>query len=115
MTTNAELVQPIKQMPDRLFLVPVLLLPGDTRKSSCLEDPTFNGMYVVRRGGSIIIPQDGQVSVAGKTVDQAQSTLRKAPQSSDPELQRATVVIQPKVIAAGDNLKISASKTPVSR
>jgi protein involved in polysaccharide export with SLBB domain len=111
-TTKPGLAQLVKQMANPKFLVPELLLPGDNLQIFVAEDPAFNGKYVVRRGGSIIIPQVGQVSVAGKTVDQAQSTFRKALQGSDPELQRATVVIQPKVIAAGDNLEISVFEAP---
>src|SRR5687767_2661819 len=69
-----------------------VVLPGENLEVFVNEDPSFNGKYQVRRGGYIILPQVGRVQVAGKSIDQAEASVRKALQSS--QLQRATVMIE---------------------
>src|SRR5688572_6185265 len=43
-----------------------LLLPGEAIEVMVMEDDSFNGIYQVRRGGYIIMPRVGRVSLAGK-------------------------------------------------
>lgn len=69
-----------------------VVLPGNNLEVWVNEDTAFNGRYVVRRGGYIILPQVGRVMVAGKTIAQAESSVRKALQST--QLRRATVMIE---------------------
>lgn len=52
------------------------ILPGDSVEVSVKEDAGFNGRYLVRRGGYIIMPEIGKVSLAGKNVEQAAKDLR---------------------------------------
>lgn len=51
------------------------ILPGDNVGISVNEDPDFNGRYVVRRGGYIIMPRIGKVPIAGKSVSQAATDI----------------------------------------
>ena len=69
-----------------------VVLPGENLDVYVVEDPTFNGHYQVRRGGYVIIPQVGRVLVAGKSLSEAESTIRKALQAS--QLQHATVMVE---------------------
>ena len=70
-----------------------IILPGDNLEIFVTEDPSFNGRYVVRRGGYIIIPQVGtRIFVAGKTFQGAEAEVSRVLQSS--QLQRATVMVE---------------------
>jgi uncharacterized protein YukE len=55
-----------------------IILPGDNLELFVVEDPSFNGRYPVRRGGYIIMPAVGRISVAGKTQQGAETEVRKA-------------------------------------
>jgi protein involved in polysaccharide export with SLBB domain len=68
------------------------ILPGNTIEVWVNEDPSFNGRYFVRQGGYILLPQVGRVQVAGKSISQAEATVRKALQAT--QLRRATVMIE---------------------
>jgi protein involved in polysaccharide export with SLBB domain len=70
-----------------------LIVPGETLEVYVVEDPSFNGRYQVRRGGYIILPQVGRIAVAGKGIDGAESSVRRALQAS--QLQKASVMIEP--------------------
>lgn len=69
-----------------------LIMPGETVEVFVVEDSTFNGRYQVRRGGYIILPQVGRITVAGKTVKQAEGSLRKSLESS--QLRHASVMLE---------------------
>lgn len=69
-----------------------VIVPGENLEIFVNEDPSFNGRYQVRRGGYIILPQVGRIPVAGKTLDGAEASVKKALQSS--QLQRASVMIE---------------------
>lgn len=66
--------------------------PGQALDVLVVEDASFNGRYVVRRGGYIIMPQIGRVAVAGRTIPEASAAVERALQSS--QLTRATVQIE---------------------
>lgn len=68
------------------------ILPANNLEIFVNEDTSFNGRYQVRRGGYIIMPQVGRVQVAGKTIAQAESAVRKALQAT--QLRQATVMIE---------------------
>ncbi len=70
-----------------------VIVPGRNLEIYVVEDPSFNGRYEVRRGGYIILPQVGRISLAGKTIDQAEVTVKRALQAS--QLQKASVMIEP--------------------
>lgn len=69
-----------------------VILPGNNLEVWVNEDTSFNGRYQVRRGGYIILPQVGRVMVAGKTIAQAESSVRKALQAT--QLRQASVMIE---------------------
>ena len=69
-----------------------LILPGDNLEVFVVEDASFNGRYQVRRGGYIILPAVGRISMAGKTVQTAEAEVAKALEGS--QLQHATVMVE---------------------
>jgi protein involved in polysaccharide export with SLBB domain len=69
-----------------------LILPGDNLEVFVVEDPSFNGRYEVRRGGYILMPAVGRISVAGKTLPDAEAEVRRILQTS--QLQKATVMVE---------------------
>lgn len=69
-----------------------LILPGETVEIFVVEDASFNGRYQVRRGGYIIMPAVGRISIAGKSMQAAEAEVRKALETS--QLQHATVMVE---------------------
>ncbi len=69
-----------------------VIVPGENLEVFVNEDASFNGRYPVRRGGYIILAQVGRVSVAGKTLSQAEASVKRALESS--QLTRATVMVE---------------------
>ena len=55
-----------------------LIKPGENLEISVDEDQSFNGIYQVRRGGYIIMPQVGRIAVAGKTLADAGAAVKRA-------------------------------------
>jgi polysaccharide biosynthesis/export protein len=49
---------------------------GDRLDLMVMEDIAFNGQYVVRDSGDIIVPKIGRVKVAGHSVQSAQESVR---------------------------------------
>jgi len=71
-----------------------VVVPGENLEVFVNEDPSFNGIYQVRRGGYIIMPQVGRISVAGKSLSSAEAAVKRALQSS--QLHNASVMIERK-------------------
>lgn len=71
-----------------------IVVPGENLEVFVNEDPSFNGIYPVRRGGYIIMPQVGRIAVAGKSLSAAEAAVKRALQSS--QLQNASVMIERK-------------------
>ena len=69
-----------------------ILVPGETLEVFVSEDPSFNGRYQIRRGGYIIMPQVGRISVAGKAIPAAEAAVKRALQTS--QLHKASVLIE---------------------
>jgi protein involved in polysaccharide export with SLBB domain len=66
---------------------------GDTLDIFVLEDSSFNGKYIVRPSGDIIIPKLGRIAVAGLSLAEAEGAVRRALESS--QLKKATVIADP--------------------
>jgi protein involved in polysaccharide export with SLBB domain len=71
-----------------------IVVPGENLEVFVNEDPSFNGIYQVRRGGYIIMPQVGRIAVAGKSLSAAEAAVKRALQSS--QLQNASVMMERK-------------------
>jgi protein involved in polysaccharide export with SLBB domain len=71
-----------------------VVVPGENLEVFVNEDPSFNGIYQVRRGGYIIMPQIGRIAVAGKSLSAAEAAVKRALQSS--QLHSASVMIERK-------------------
>ena len=78
-----------------------VVVPGENLEVFVNEDPSFNGIYQVRRGGYIIMPQVGRIAVAGKPLSAAEAAVKRALQSS--QLHNASVMIERKQGADIDN------------
>lgn len=58
-------------------LIPAdLVVPGDVLEVYVTEDASFNGVYQVRRGGYIVIPQLGRIQVAGYPLAAAEAAVK---------------------------------------
>ena len=66
---------------------------GDTLEIFVLEDNTFNGEYVVRPSGDIIIPKLGRITVVSMSLTEAETAIKKALETS--QLKKATVIADP--------------------
>lgn len=78
----------------RATAVEEVVVPGENLEVFVNEDPSFNNVYQVRRGGYIIMPQVGRIAVAGKSLSAAEAAVKRALQSS--QLKSATVMIERK-------------------
>ena len=71
-----------------------IVVPGENLELFVTEDASFNGIYQVRRGGYIIVPQVGRITVAGKTISGAEAAVKRELQRS--QLHTASVMIERK-------------------
>ena len=69
-----------------------IVVPGDVLEIYVTEDASFNGVYQVRRGGYIVIPQLGRIQVAGYPVLAAEAAVKGSLDVS--YLQNATVLVE---------------------
>ncbi len=69
------------------------LQEGDSVEIFVFEDPSFNGLYKIRQGGFISIPQVGNFKIARLTAEQAEKALKAKLEEN--LLRRATVSIIP--------------------
>jgi protein involved in polysaccharide export with SLBB domain len=69
-----------------------LVVPSDVLEVYVTEDPSFNGVYQVRRGGYIVIPQLGRIQVAGYPLAAAEAAVKGCLEASF--LQKATVLVE---------------------
>lgn len=82
---------------------------GDAIDIFVLEDSSFNGTYILRPSGDIIIPKAGRIQAVGLTLSQVESAVRTALEGN--QLTKATVVADPVRRGAGDGDSISAGVT----
>jgi protein involved in polysaccharide export with SLBB domain len=66
---------------------------GDALDVFILEDSSFNGMYVVRPSGDIILPKAGRIQVVNMTLEQVEASVRKILEKN--QLTKATVIVDP--------------------
>jgi protein involved in polysaccharide export with SLBB domain len=69
-----------------------LVVPGDVLEVYVTEDASFNGVYQVRRGGYIVIPQLGRVQVAGYPLVASEAAVKGSLEAS--YLTEATVLVE---------------------
>jgi polysaccharide export outer membrane protein len=66
---------------------------GDTVEIFVLEDSSFNGKYVIRPSGDIIIPKLGRVPAAGVSLKELETAVQRQLEST--QLKKATVIADP--------------------
>ncbi|MBL9114513.1 MAG: polysaccharide biosynthesis/export family protein [Verrucomicrobiaceae bacterium] len=64
---------------------------GDRLDLMVMEDIAFNGQYVVRDSGDIIVPKIGRVNVAGRSVQSAQESVRSKVETE--QIKNPTVIL----------------------
>lgn len=69
------------------------LQTGDAIDVFVIEDSSFNGQFVIRSSGDIIMPKLGRVPLQGLTLSEAETRLKQNLQSS--QLREATVIVDP--------------------
>lgn len=68
-----------------------LIAVGDTLELFLKEDPAFNGSYLVREGGDIIIPAIGRIQLKGLTVSAAERRVEDYLEKG--QIKDATVIL----------------------
>ena len=66
---------------------------GDALDVYVLEDSSFNGLYVVRPSGDIIIPKAGRIQVVNLALEEVESRVRKVLEAD--QLTKSTVIVDP--------------------
>mgnify|MGYP003667843084 CR=1 FL=1 len=82
---------------------------GDALDIFVLEDSGFNGLYIVRPSGDIIIPKAGRIQALGMTLSEVESAVRRSLEAN--QLTAATVIVDPVRRGAGDGDAVSAGIT----
>lgn len=70
---------------------PGLVERGDTLELFVREDPTFDGEYLVREKGDIIIPEVGRIPIAGLSIEGAENRIKDALETA--QLTSASVIV----------------------
>ncbi len=71
---------------------PDIVNPGDTLQLIVAEDDSFNGIYPVKRDGTILLPRVGKVAVAGKVINEAETAIKALLEET--QLTKATVTAE---------------------
>jgi protein involved in polysaccharide export with SLBB domain len=79
----------------------VLIKPGDILELSAEEDSNFDGKYLVRPKGYIVVPRTGQVQVSGMELREAETVVANA---INKRLKRAKTTIRMKNLGPLKNL-----------
>ncbi|MCF7785110.1 MAG: polysaccharide biosynthesis/export family protein [Prosthecobacter sp.] len=66
---------------------------GDMVDVFVLEDNTFNGTFIIRSSGDIIMPKVGRVGVQGLSLSEAEARIKQTLQAN--QLKLATVIVDP--------------------
>lgn len=66
---------------------------GDALDIFVLEDTSFNGSYIVRPSGDLIIPKAGRIQVINMTLSQVEAVIKKSLETN--QLKQATVIADP--------------------
>ncbi len=93
-SVEAQLKTDIEKLKQQLInpKEPGIILPGDALQLYVLEDESFNGLYQVRRGGYIILPRVGRVTVAGKDLVGAEKSIKESLEAT--QLRQGTVMLE---------------------
>ncbi|WP_395731839.1 polysaccharide biosynthesis/export family protein [Prosthecobacter sp.] len=82
---------------------------GDLIDMFVLEDNSFNGSYIIRPSGDIIVPKLGRVGIQGLTLSEAEARIKSTLQAN--HLKLATVIVDPgmrgETAAGGLTLRLS--------
>ena len=82
---------------------------GDALDIFVLEDSTFNGTYVVRPSGDIIIPKAGRIQVVNMSLSQVETALKATLENT--QLRQATVIADPVRRGASTEGQLAAGLT----
>lgn len=82
---------------------------GDAIDIFVLEDSSFNGLYVVRPSGDMILPKAGRIPVLGMSLAQVEASVKQVLEAN--QLTQATVIADPVRRGAGDGKSVMAGLT----
>ena len=82
---------------------------GDALEVFVLEDSSFNGRYVIRPSGDVIIPRLGRIAVAQLSLKQVEEAGQKELQTT--QLKKATVIVDPVTITGNSELGVQSGVT----
>lgn len=82
--------------------------PGDSLELFVEEDPSFNGTYLIRQGGYILVPRIGRVQVSGLDREGAERHIMHILQKG--QLAKAKVFVEQ--IKSGERPSLSSPEAP---
>lgn len=82
---------------------------GDAIDIFVREDSSFDGQYIVRPSGDIILPKAGRINVLNMTLSEVESAVKKILEAD--QLTAATVIADPVRRGAGDGKTVLAGLT----
>lgn len=82
---------------------------GDSLDIFVREDSSFDGHYIVRPSGDIILPKAGRVFVLNMTLSEVEAAVKKVLEGD--QLTKATVIADPVRRGAGDGKTVLAGLT----
>lgn len=82
---------------------------GDAIDIFVLEDNSFNGLYVVRPSGDIILPKAGRIQVLNMSLAEIEASVKKVLETN--QLTMASVIADPVRRGAGDGSSVMAGLT----
>jgi polysaccharide biosynthesis/export protein len=108
-TDNSNVQEPLVRSNNEIGSFGYRAGVGDAIDLFVREDSSFDGQYVVRASGDLILPKAGRVYVLGMTLTEVESAISKKLQSD--QLTKATVIADPVRRGAGDGKTVSAGLT----
>jgi len=76
---------------------------GDALDLFVLEDSSFNGTFVIRPSGDIIIPKAGRIQVSNMTLNEVETLVKSTLEKT--QLRQATVIVDPVRRGAGTGVE----------
>lgn len=87
---------------------PNVFAPGDSLELFVEEDPSFNGTYLIREGGYILVPRIGRVQVSGLDREGAERHITQTLQKG--QLAKAKVLVEH--LKSGGRPALSSPEAP---
>lgn len=96
---DIEMPEPVVERKDDIGTQGYKTSIGDALDLFVLEDSSFNGEFIIRPSGDIILPKAGRVQVVNMSLSEVEATVKGILEKT--QLRQATVIADPKRRGAG--------------